>query len=240
MSEATGGFPNIKVFVLIVDADKSKKIGKLFDGLHLHAQHKFHAKGTASSETLALFGLGGTDKAVTTCIVPGLFAKQLLAMVSSELSLNLPGKGLAFTIPISGITERAMALLNKSHLNDLEKHFENEVDKMRNDIGHHLIVVTVNQGYSEEIVEAAKNAGATGGTVWSARRIGYESPMKLLGLTIQGEQEIVAILAPKDKKLGIMKAISEQYGITSEARCMVLSLPVDGVAGFEKDEGKEL
>lgn len=236
MNESAGKFPAIKVFVLIVDADKSKRAVKLLRRMHSHVQHQFYAEGTATSETLDLFGLGGTDKSVTVCVVPGFIADKLLSEVSDELSLHLPGKGIVFTIPVSGVMERVMALINESPLKDIEKLFEGEVSKMSNEIGYHLIIVTIEQGYSEEVVNAAKNAGATGGTVWSARRVGHESAMRLLGITIQGEQEIVAILAPKDKKLGIMKAISAQYGITSEARGLVLSLPVDGIAGLEKGE----
>lgn len=239
MNEPAGKFPNIKLFVLIVDLDKSKRVGKLLGRLHLFTQYQFHAEGTATSETLDLLGLGGTNKSVTVCAVPGFIANRLLSEVSGELSLNLPGKGIAFTIPVSGVTEQAMAIINKSPLEDIEKLFEGEVRKMNNEIGHNLIVVTIAQGYSEEVLNAAKSAGAAGGTVWSARRMGHENSMKLLGVTIQGEQEIIAILAPKDKKLDIMKAISERYGITSEARGLVLSLPVDGIAGLEKSKINE-
>ena len=41
-----------------------------------------------------------------------------------------------------------------------------------NEVSHALIVATVNRGYSAEVMSAAKEAGAGGGTVVHSRQIG--------------------------------------------------------------------
>ncbi len=47
-------------------------------------------------------------------------------------------------------------------------------------------------------------------------------------------KEIILILTPKTDKVAIMKAISEKCGVQSEAHGVVVSLPVDSVAGLNE------
>lgn len=96
-----------------------------------------------------------------------------------------------------------------------------------------LIMAIVEQGYSEAVMNAARPMGATGGTVFHCRRAGSEEAMHFWGITVQPEREIVIVLANRSEKLGIMKAIGEKCGMSSEAHGVVLSLPVDGVAGMD-------
>jgi len=93
-------------------------------------------------------------------------------------------------------------------------------------------MVTINQGYSDELMAAAKGAGAMGGTVLHARRVGSDEPLKRWGISIQEEKEIVFILTTKDKKKEIMKAICDNCGLNTEMQGMVTAIPVDAVAGL--------
>lgn len=97
-----------------------------------------------------------------------------------------------------------------------------------------MIMAIVNQGFSEAVMEAARPMGATGGTILHSRRISDEEAMKFWNIHVQGERETVLILAEKKEKLPIMKAIGEKCGMQTEARGMVLSLPVDGVVGLNQ------
>ena len=240
MKNVDGKHPSLRILVLIANADKSTSIAKLLSRLPSHIQHQFHADGTASSEILDILGLGAVEKIVTVCMLPAFHVESLLKGVFDDLSLHLPGKGIAFTIPVSGITERALTLINSETDQTATNSDENEVKNMEINIGHHLIIAAVNQGYSESIADTARQAGATGGTVWSARKSGLEETMKILGVPTQEEQEIIAILATKDNKLEIMKALNEKHGVTSEARGIIFSLPVDSVIGMGVDNKKTL
>ena len=224
--------PPMRVLVLIINADKSAGVSKLFSGLPSHIQYQFHADGTATSDILDILGLGVAEKVVTLMLLPTVVAKQLLHGVSAGLALHMPGKGVAFTIPVSGIVKRALAMIISD--DDLPQSDDtgNEVNKMEVEIRHHLILAAVNQGYSDAITDTAKQAGATGGTVWTARKSGLGDPSKLLGSSMQDGREIVAILAAKDKKTDIMKALNAVFGVSSKAQGIILSLPVDCVAGL--------
>ena len=96
-----------------------------------------------------------------------------------------------------------------------------------------MVMAIVNQGFSEEVMDAAKPVGATGGTVFHSRRVGNEDKMKFWGISVQPEREVVLILARKEDKLNIMQAIGRKCGINSKAQGIVLSLPVDSTAGMD-------
>jgi len=96
---------------------------------------------------------------------------------------------------------------------------------------YELVVVIVNHGYSDELIESAREAGAMGGTVVSARGITHRGPVKFFGITVQEEKDIIIILTGKENKLAIMHALTQTYGITSNAAGLVFSLPVDEVSG---------
>ena len=98
---------------------------------------------------------------------------------------------------------------------------------------YQIIVALVNQGYSEEVMAAARPAGAAGGTVLHSRRVGAEEALSQWGFSLQEEKEAVMILAKAESKLAIMQAICDSCGLQSDAQGIVLSLPVDNVVGLE-------
>ena len=99
---------------------------------------------------------------------------------------------------------------------------------------YQLVLAIVNRGCSEEVMEAARPAGAKGGTVISARRVGYEDVQNLLGFTLQPEKEIVAILIPREQKLPVMQAINKAAGLKTDCRGVLFSLPVDDIMGLQE------
>ena len=99
------------------------------------------------------------------------------------------------------------------------------------DMKYALIAAVVNLGYSENVMEAARGAGAGGGTVIPGRRTGSEEAIRFWSMNIQEEKEMVFIITEKENKLKIMQAISAKCGLHSEADGLVLSLPIDTVIG---------
>lgn len=100
------------------------------------------------------------------------------------------------------------------------------------EIRHVMIASIVNQGYSEEVMNAARSAGAAGGSVLHSRRVGSEKAMDFWGLSVQEEKEIVLIIADAEHKLAIMQAIGEACGMRSDAKGIVISLPIDAAVGL--------
>ena len=71
-----------------------------------------------------------------------------------------------------------------------------------------MITIIVNTGYSDDIMDAARKAGASGGTVTHARGTGTAEDAKFFGVTIVPEKEMIMILCESGKTQKIMDAIT--------------------------------
>ena len=98
---------------------------------------------------------------------------------------------------------------------------------------YQMVIAVVNQGYSEDVMAAARPAGAGGGTVLHSRHVGSGETLTFWGISVQPEKEIVMILCRQEEKTNIMKAIAASCGMKTEAQGLVLSLPVETVVGID-------
>ena len=99
---------------------------------------------------------------------------------------------------------------------------------------HELIVAIAKQGHTDQVMNAARSAGATGGTVVHAKGAGTALAKKFFGVSIASERELVFILAKEENRKEIMKAIVAQAGIKTDAEAMVFSMPVSDIAGLRQ------
>lgn len=239
MSEPEVKLPIIKFLVVISEQDKALAVEKLLCTNQMRLAFQFRAEGTASNEFLDMLGLESTGKTISMCIAPGFMTDLMMNELKIKLELVLPGRGIAFTIPLSGaasyISRNISKVMDEQLLEDIKKRFESEVSKMKTNASHDLVLAVINQGYSEELMDAAREVGASGGTVFHARHISPEDTQKFWGITVQREKEVVAIITKNENKVDLMKAISIKCGIQSEAQGIILSLPVDSVAGINGD-----
>lgn len=100
--------------------------------------------------------------------------------------------------------------------------------------GYKCILAVVNNGFSEEAMEAAKAAGARGGTILHGRGTISKEAETIFNITIQPEKEIVMILAKSDETDAILKALYGAIGTSSKAQGIVFALPVDEAIGLGK------
>lgn len=223
--------PAFRMLFLIATPKLVKKGIKLFKEGCVPVQYHFCAQGTASSEIMDMLGLGGVEKHILMSVMPKEFADKMLKKLKNQLYLGTPNTGVAFTIIMSGGSGRLVQLMQSLELTDEKTPLERDDFDMA-EAEYSMIMAIVNQGFSEAVMDAARPMGATGGTILHSRRISDEEAMKFWNIHVQEERETVLILAEKKDKLPIMKAIGEKCGMQTEARGMVLSLPVDGVVGL--------
>lgn len=90
---------------------------------------------------------------------------------------------------------------------------------------HQLIITIINKGCSKIVMDAARGAGATGGTVLNG--LGTANQLEqLIGLNIPNEKEIVFIVVKAGDMAKILAAIKTEAGRTSAAQGITFSLPV--------------
>ena len=94
------------------------------------------------------------------------------------------------------------------------------------------ITVIANEGRSDLVMNAARSAGAKGGTVLHGKSTGAKDSEKFYNISISGEKEVILIVAEAAQKSEIMRSILKNAGPDSEAGAIVFSMPVSEVAGF--------
>ena len=92
---------------------------------------------------------------------------------------------------------------------------------------HELIVCIVNAGFSQNVMESARAAGAQGGTIIRARGSANPEAEEFFSIHVQPDKEVLLILVPKDIKDDVMKAIYKDCGLANAARGIAFSLPVN-------------
>ena len=90
-----------------------------------------------------------------------------------------------------------------------------------------LIVCIVNAGFSQNVMAAARKAGARGGSILRGRGSANPESEEFFNITIQPDKEVVLILASTDSKDGILKAIYKDSGLTTDANGIAFTLPVE-------------
>ncbi|MCR4844077.1 MAG: hypothetical protein K5843_03680 [Bacteroidales bacterium] len=97
---------------------------------------------------------------------------------------------------------------------------------MAEDNKFELVVCIVNAGYSETVMNAARSAGAKGGSIVRGRGSANPEAEEFFGITITPDKEMVLILVKADIKDAVMKAIYKNAGLSTEGVGIVFSLPV--------------
>ena len=102
---------------------------------------------------------------------------------------------------------------------------------MKKEREYSLLVTAMQKGFAEEAAEAARSAGAAGGTVLSAATLNDKKAEQLIGVTLQKETDILLILVKNEAKDAITRAILQKTGLKTDGGGIVFSLPVDEIAG---------
>ena len=184
-------------------------------------------RGTASSEVLDYFGLEATEKMVYLAIVTDNMWKKLRRGLIVRLQIDVPGTGIAFTVPLSSIGgKKALQYLIQDQ--EYVKEEESELKGTK----YELLIAIANQGSIDAVMDAARSANAGGGTVIHAKGTGTEGARKFLGVSVAEEKEMIFIVTRTEEKNKIMKAIMEKTGLGSKEKTVIFSLPVTDTAGL--------
>ncbi len=106
----------------------------------------------------------------------------------------------------------------------------------QNNKNYELIVAIVNKGFTDLVMDAAKEKGARGGTTFNARGTGNKHLEEFFGIAIQPEKEFVLILVPSDIKDDVLLAIYKAVGLETKGNGIAFSLKVEDVVGISPIE----
>ena len=218
---------DVYIMTTIIDRKNSKKYIDLYKKDKLEVMFITLGEGTARGDILDYLGLEASEKMVIFNFVQQRDWMLTKKDLQRKLQIDAPGEGIAFLVPLSSIGGKRTLqfLLDRQELPESE-------ESTLKDTTYELIVAIADQENLEMVMDAARGAGAYGGTVIHAKGTGMEYAEKYLGVTIAAEKAMIFIVTKKDQKNSIMKAIMEQAGMQTPAKTIVFSLPVTDTAGL--------
>ena len=212
----------------ITDRERAEDMAALYRDAGLNLVTTMLGRGTATPEHLALYGLSRTEKAVTGAVVGADVMKQLFRAAKRKLFIDIPGNGLMLAVPLKSVSSgRTLA-----YLTDGGKSASGGVPTMN--FEYELIVVILNEGHSDMVMDAARSAGAGGGTVLHAKGTGGIGTEKFFVVSLADEKDVIYIVASGKEKAAIMNAINKEAGPSTKAGAISFSLPVSDVAGLRR------
>ena len=218
---------NLYMMTTIVDRKIVNKFNDLYEKNNLNVRLWALGLGTASNDILDYLGLDNPEKAVAFSVIQEASWINLKKQLQKKLQIDAPGGGIAFITPLSSIGgTKALQFLLETQ--DYQKQEESTLKNTT----HELIVVIAEHGYTNLIMDAAREAGAFGGTIIHAKGTGMEAAEKFMGVSLAAEKEVVFIVSKTEEKNAIMQAIMKDAGLDSKAKSIVFSLPVTDTAGL--------
>ncbi len=211
--------------ISICNPDNINLLQEICHDLRLPISVVLRGRGTAVRSMLDLLGLESNEKRVVISVADNEKLKKFIKEQKKNMFIGVPGHGIVVSVPIKSIGgKRTMEMLNADPRNIGEKPEFNP--------SYELIVAVANEGRMDMVMNAARAAGATGGTVLHGKGEGNKNEEKFYNVSIASEKEVILIVARKEQKSDIMRSILEKAGPNTEAETVVFSLPTSEVAGF--------
>ena len=219
------------LMIAIINRNHTNEFAQFYEKYGISVNFIMLGKGTAGNDILDYFGLEHSEKSVIFSVVTKESWKKIKSGLQKEMRIDIPGTGIAFIVPMSSIGgKKQLEFLTENQT------FELGEESTLKDTKYELLVAIANQGYTEQIMDAARKVQAAGGTVIHARGTGSQMADKFLGVTLVPEKEMVFIVVRSSQKKDIMRAIIDEAGAHTPAGAIVFSLPVTDTAGMRMME----
>lgn len=216
------------LLMTIVRRKDAPEYEEFYRGEGVEVVYTTPCNGTAHAKTLDLLGVERTEKSMLLSTVTADTLKTLKRRLTVDMKIDLPDRGVAMAVPLSGVGgSRTLEYFTSGQT--VADNTKTEDNTMQS--SHELIMAIYEKGYTDLVMDAAREAGAGGGTTINAKGTGAGAE-RFFGLSLAVEKEIVLIVSDVNKKKDIMKAIMQKAGVDSKAHALVFSLPVSTTAGF--------
>lgn len=198
---------NSNVLVIIVNKGDASKLMKKAREVGAPGGTIMSARGTATNAILASLGLGDSHKEVLISIV----SEDLIDPVFESFK-GVKTKGIALILACNRFVNVQNNFITEGE-KDMETNWE-------------VIQIICNDGYSEDIMAAARKAGAIGGTVLDARGTSTDKDVQFFGTPLVAEKELIMIVVEKDKVDNIVAAVSNLDCLQQKGMGIIYSMPV--------------
>ncbi len=219
----------LSLFALIVPREDGEVWQPYLNKAGLRTLFSFPCMGTATRSLRERLGLTSSEKTMFLAAIPRARVRALMRGCVNDMGLNVPGTGIAMSFPYESVGGRsALDLL----LGGQEFDPQEVSGMMMPVLPFSLVVAICENGYSETVMEAARAAGAGGGTIVHAKGTAGETASRFVGVSLAAEKEMVLILVRQENRRTVMQAVMDRTGIQTPAHTILFSLPVEDIAGL--------
>lgn len=215
---------SLEALCLIVDFGLGSKIIKSAKQIGMSGATVFLGKGTVKSRLLEILGLSDIRKEIVLMVSERTTAYKALEKLNSEFNLDKPNHGIAFSIPVTDLFGVKSYEQKNTEENKESRGVEYSMYK--------AICIIVDKGKGEDVMEAAINAGARGGTIINARGSGIHETHTLFSMQIEPEKEMVLILSENDLADSIVSSIRQALKIDEPGNGIIFIQDVNKAYGL--------
>lgn len=98
--------------------------------------------------------------------------------------------------------------------------------------GYKLITAILPKGSTNKVMDAAREAGAEGGTILLARGTGVHEAKRFFGISVSSEREILLVLVEPERVREVLEAVVRAGKLDEPARGIAFVLNVEEVTGI--------
>lgn len=204
------------LIISIVPHDKGEKLTKAAVNAGCGGGSVMMGRALAKSNFGAILGTGETTKDLIFMVVESTKKSAIMNAIYESTQNEKTNFGEIFTLDVDSLLKAG------ANSEGEEKMSENENKETSRD----MITVIVNKGYADDVMFAARKAGATGGTVINARGTAREDDAKFFGVHIVPEKDMLVIVVEHDKKEAVLSAIKEVKCLKEPGMGITFSSPV--------------
>ena len=178
-------------------------------------------KGTSASHLLEVLGISDVRKEIVLLIGNKECAYNAMNELDKKFNFHKPNHGIAFSTSVANLIGSSCNIS-----------FENRNIEGGEDIMFNAIFVVVDRGMAAFVMDAAKSAGAKGGTIINARGSGIHETQKIFAIEIEPEKEIVLILTDTAITENVTRTINENMKLSEPGNGIMFVLDVNKSYGI--------
>ena len=214
----------MKILLSILERGKGKSYLEFLKIKNILLHFQTVGVGTAPSEMMDIFGLGTNDKDILISLATEGATNGFLNEFGQSFGGVSGYRGLTMVTSLGAVNRITAEIVTRITPENIEK---GETTMQKSDNKYSLILICVNQGYTDRVMQTAKAAGATGGTVIRARLADAALLEQFVDNSIEEERDIISILVPNTICAPIMEQVNEQFGMNTEARGTLCAVPIE-------------
>ena len=219
--------PSFSMMTLILNEQQTNTFIHLAKDEHIRDGIIIPGKGTINSSVLNFLGLKNQKRMVIDVLVEKEKVAKILDIVTEKLKLNEPNHGIVYTTSVSA--PACFSAQEESETYAEHREEENMFKKL---------TVIVNRGMADDVMDIARKAGVTGGTILHGRGTGSECAAKLFGIEIEPEKELLMMIVPNDLTEKVVHDLFEELQLCVPGNGILFTEPVWDVRGLFQGDKK--